>query len=127
MEVQRHAMAWVEIPVTDFARAKAFYSKIFDYEMPEMEMGPVRMGILLYDAANGGIGGAIVQGQGYVPSRQGPKVYLNANPDLLAVLGRVADAGGVVTTPKFEVGPGLGFVAGMLDSEGNEVYLHSQQ
>ncbi len=39
MEMQKNAINWVEIPVSDFSRAKKFYSIIYDYEMPEMMMG----------------------------------------------------------------------------------------
>jgi len=77
MEMQKNAINWFEIPVSDFGRAKLFYSTIYDYEMPEMMMGPQQMGFLLFDQPGGGIGGAIVKGEGYVPSNLGAKVYLN--------------------------------------------------
>jgi len=60
----KNAINWIEIPVSDFERAKKFYSAIFDFEMPEMQMGPQLMGFLLYDQPGGGIGGAIVKGEG---------------------------------------------------------------
>src|SRR5690349_5599340 len=44
MELTKNAINWFEIPVTDFERAQKFYSAIFDYQMPEMPMGPFRMG-----------------------------------------------------------------------------------
>ena len=44
-----HAINWFEIPVADFERAKKFYETIFAYQMPESQMGPSRMGFLLYD------------------------------------------------------------------------------
>ena len=34
MEMTRNAVSWFEIPTADFGRAKAFYSTIFDFEMP---------------------------------------------------------------------------------------------
>jgi uncharacterized protein len=123
-----NAISWFEIPVDDFDRAKEFYSTIFDYKMPEMTMGPVRMGILLYDQENGGVGGAIVEAEeGYIPSRLGPKVYLNGGNNLYNVLNRVEDAGGKRATPKFLVAPGMGYVASFIDTEGNEIYLHSPE
>jgi uncharacterized protein len=128
MEMLHNAIAWFEIPVLDFERAKAFYSAIFDYEMPEMPMGSGRMGILLHDQEKGGVGGAILQFDGqYIPSRLGPKVYLNGGKDLAVVLGRVESAGGQVSRPKFLIAPGMGYVGGFLDTEGNEIYLHSPE
>ena len=47
-----NALNWFEIPVSDFDRAKKFYETIFDYQMPENQMGPARMGFLLYDFSN---------------------------------------------------------------------------
>jgi len=53
MESVKDAISWFEIPVSDFARAKTFYQVIFDFEMPEMDMGSVKMGMLLSDQENG--------------------------------------------------------------------------
>lgn len=126
MELTKDAISWFEIPVIDFERAKAFYQTIFDFEMPEMPMVPVRMGILLHDRDNGGIGGAICQGEGYTTSgSSGPKVYLNGGSDLNVVLNRVPGAGGQVVLPKTAIGEGMGHFAYFGDPEGNVVGLYS--
>lgn len=123
-----NAINWFEIPVTDFDRAKTFYSTIYDFEMPEMPMGPLRMGFLLHDRDNGGIGGAIVHGDGYTPATNGAKVYLNGGSDLDLVLNRVHGAGGKVILPKTPIGDGsFGHIGIFEDSEGNHVSLHSNQ
>jgi len=125
MEMTTNAISWVEIPVTDFERAKSFYSKIFDYEMPEMEMDSYKMGFLLSDQENGGVGGAIVQGEDCEPSKKGSKVYLNGGNDLTVVLNRVEAAGGKIIAPKTEITPEFGFFATFEDTEGNYISLHS--
>lgn len=126
MEMVKNAVSWFEIPVSDFERAKNFYQKIFDYEMPEMDMGGVRMGIFLNDRDGGGVGGAICLGQGYKPSgNDGPKVYLNCGKDLNTVLGRVESAGGKTILPKTEIGENMGHFAFFNDTEGNVVGLYS--
>lgn len=125
MKMTQNAINWVEIPVTDFERAQSFYSKIFDYQMPDMQMGPLRMGFLLYDQQNGGIGGAIVHGQDYEPTDKGVKVYLNGGEDLSTVLNRVEAAGGNIILPKTQITPELGFFATFQDTEGNHISLHS--
>lgn len=128
MEFSKDAIAWVEIPVNDFARAKTFYGAIFDYEVPEMQMGPLQMGFLLYDREQQGIGGALCYGDGYTPAgSKGPRVYLNAGKDLNTVLGRVERAGGKVTMPKVEIAPGMGNMAFFEDTEGNNVGLFSME
>ncbi|MBK8955117.1 MAG: VOC family protein [Saprospiraceae bacterium] len=126
MELHKNAVSWVEIPVTDFQRAKKFYSTIFNYEMPEMEMGPNKMGFLLFDQENGGVGGAIVQGsKGYTPTKHGVKIYLNGGSDLNNVLNRVDAAGGKITLPKTPIGENMGYMGFFTDLEGNEIGLHS--
>ncbi len=127
MEMLHNAINWFEIPVSDFNRAKKFYSAIYDYEMPEMMMGPNRMGFMLCDQEKGGIGGAIVSGEGYTPSAGGTKVYLNGGADLNTVLNRVEKAGGKVLLSKTPITPELGFFAAFQDTEGNHVSLHSMK
>ena len=125
MEMLHNALNWFEIPVTDFDRAKNFYSAIYDFDMPEMPMGNQRMGFLLHDRDKGGIGGAIVFGEGYTPSATGTKVYLNTGADLNTVLNRVEAAGGKVVVPKMALPPGMGHIAFINDTEGNLVGLFS--
>jgi predicted enzyme related to lactoylglutathione lyase len=124
MEMTTHSLNWFEIPVSDFGRAKVFYSAIFDFEMPEMPMGPRMMGFFLHDRT-AGVGGAIVAGEGCVPTATGTLVYLAAGRDLSTVLLRVEPAGGAILVPKTPIGPEMGFFAIFRDSEGNTVGLHS--
>jgi predicted enzyme related to lactoylglutathione lyase len=129
MQLSRNALNWFEIPVNNFERAKTFYSQIFNYEMQENQMGPNRMGFLLYDSSNGSIGGAIVQGPDYIPSQRGALVYLNAGPDLQEVLERVEPAGGKIEIEKTPVSNDetLGYFAIIHDVAGNRLALHSMQ
>ncbi len=126
MEMTTHALSWFEIPVVDFERARIFYSRIFDFDMPVATMGRNRMGFLLHERGRG-IGGAIVKGEGYVPARDGILVYLSAGQDLNRVLARIEPAGGTIVQDKTEVAPDLGFYAVFIDSEGNRLALHSIQ
>lgn len=124
MEMTQNALNWFEIPVTDFARAKAFYSAVFDFAMPEMQMGPNTMGFLLHEQGKG-VGGAIVKGEGCVPSQAGTLVYLAAGNDLSTVLGRVEAAGGRILLGKTQITPEIGYFALFTDCEGNRLGLHS--
>ena len=120
-----HAVLWAEIPVTDFERSKKFYSSIYDYEMPEMMMGKNRMGFLLYDRQNKGVGAAIVQGEGYIPTDKGPRIYLNGGDDLDIILNRIPEAGGTIILKKTFISPSDGYFAIFKDPEGNIISLHS--
>ena len=120
-----HALNWFEIPVTDFARAKTFYETVLGISIEPMAMGPTMMGMLSTDPEV--VGGAIVQGEGGVPSQNGTMVYLNGGDDLGPLLARVAQAGGQVVVPKTEIGSDFGFFAHFVDTEGNKVGLHSMK
>jgi uncharacterized protein len=120
-----NALNWFEIPVTDFARAKRFYEKVLGIAVEPMVMGPLTMGMLSSDP--NAVGGAIVQGDGSVPSASGTLVYLNGGDDLAPLLARVEAAGGSVVVPKTEIGNDFGFFAHFLDTEGNKVGLHSMK
>lgn len=120
-----HALNWFEIPVTDFTRAKTFYETVLGITIAPMAMGPTMMGMLSTDPE--AVGGAIVQGEGGVPSQNGTLVYLNGGDDLAPMLARVPQAGGRVVVPKTEIGNGFGFFAHFEDTEGNKLGLHSMQ
>jgi uncharacterized protein len=127
MEMLDNAITWFEIPVTDFERAKKFYSAIYDFDMPEAQVGAVRMGFLLYEQQHHRVGGAICYGQGYTPSEQGTLPYLNGGSDLNIVLSRIDKAGGKVVVPKTFIAPEHGYFARFVDTEGNMIALHSRK
>ena len=114
---------WFEIPAHDLPRAVAFYNHIYDVEMQTTEMNGYAMALF---PADKGIGGAVVQGQGCVPSDTGTLVYLNGGKDLLDVLGRVEDAGGRVVLGKTQISDDVGYFAIFIDTEGNKLALHSK-
>lgn len=118
-----NALNWFEIPATDIERAAKFYGVILDAKLEVGEMSPgFQMAML--PVGEGGVGGAIVQGEGYVPSTAGSLVWLNGGDDLNVVLNRVEAAGGKVLMPKMSIGE-HGFAANFSDTEGNRIGLHS--
>lgn len=119
-----NAINWFEIPVSDFERAQQFYSAIYNYEMPKIEMGNVTMGSFPYDES-AGVGGAICYGEGYEPSEKGAKVYLNGGKDLTEILQRIEGAGGQVIMGKTKISDELGYFAVFADTEGNQLSLYS--
>ena len=118
----RTAITWFEIPATDLERAKRFYESIFETELKVMDFGGP-MAIFPYE--NPGVGGCIVAGAATHPSPHGTLIYLNAEGRLDRTLELVASAGGRVDTPKAKVSDDIGYVAYIIDSEGNRVGLHA--
>jgi hypothetical protein len=118
-----NALAWFEIPATDIRRARTFYETIFGFEMRPLDLGGLQMAMFPAERSGGAL---CQQAAWYKPSAEmGPLVYLNADPDLAIVLGRVEQAGGKVTVPKRQISPEHGYMAVFIDSEGNRVALHS--
>lgn len=120
----KNSINWFEIPVKNFDLAKSFYEAIFGVELHLMEAMGMKSAFFPADMENGGIGGCIIQGEGYEPSTQGTLVYLNGGDDLSLPLSKVEAAGGKIVLPKTPIGPN-GFMAYFIDTEGNKVGLHS--
>ena len=117
-----NALNWFEIPASDINRAVKFYSTVLAVDLEVMEPMPgFKMAMMM---AEDGVGGGIVQGEGYAPSTEGTVVYLNGGDDLAVPLGKVEAAGGKILLPKQDIGEN-GFMAYFLDTEGNKVGLHS--
>lgn len=117
----RNTLNWFEIPVTDMERAARFYGQIFE---TDFQADPAGDGFAMAMFADGGgVGGALVLGEGYIPSSSATVVYLNCNPSLNDVLARVEAAGGQIIVPKTDIGEN-GFFAFVLDTEGNRIGLH---
>jgi predicted enzyme related to lactoylglutathione lyase len=114
---------WAEIPVTDFNRARTFYSTILSIDITEVEMMGTTMGLFPNDGSN--VSGAIVKGENYTPSDKGVLLYLNGGNDLNAFLAKVEPAGGKVLVPKTEISPEFGYFAVFADCEGNTMAFHS--
>lgn len=122
-----NAISWFEIPSTDLDRATRFYEAIFQVTLFPLDVAQIKMRMFPIDDPATGIGGAVVYADGfYKPSStDGPLLYLNANPDVQHVLDRVEAAGGQVIVPKTEISPEYGYMAIMVDTEGNRIGLHS--
>ena len=124
--MNKNMINWFEIPVVNFGDSKRFYEKIFNITMHDSEMGEIRMGFFPYEPGSGEVSGAIVKGEGYVPSMEGVTLYLNGNPDLSVALDRVVDAGGSILMPKTQISAELGYMAMFTDPDSNRIALHSQ-
>jgi len=119
----KHLSNWVEIPVKDIVRAKAFYETLLGEKLQDMELGPVQYALFpVEDRFNCG---ALAKGEGYEPGAQGVTVYLDGGEDLEVRLSRVKKAGGTVIMPKTYLGKEAGHIGLFLDSEGNRIGLQS--
>ncbi len=120
-------ITWCEIYVQDMDRAKNFYESVFQVkleklesptpESPDFEMWafPMKM-----DAV--GASGALVKMDG-VPSGGGGTIPYFHCDEVAVESERVVNAGGKIHTPKMSIGQ-YGFMALIVDTEGNTIGLH---
>jgi predicted enzyme related to lactoylglutathione lyase len=122
----KNAISWFEIPSTDLNRAQKFYETIFNLKLNPLDLQNIKMRMFPLEDMMG-VGGAIVDSGGFhKPSAtDGPLVYLNGNPDVQKILDRVEAAGGKIMVPKTEISPEYGYMAVIIDTEGNRIGLHS--
>ena len=109
--MEHNLVGWFEIPVADMDRAKKFYESVFEIEISVHDLD----------------GFVMVKHEMYTPSlTDGVLIYFSCK-DVNNELKRVDVLGGSILKPKTEIGGGHGFMALIIDSEGNRIALHSQQ
>jgi predicted enzyme related to lactoylglutathione lyase len=123
----QNAISWFEIGTTDLERATKFYETIFGIQLAPMDLPNIKMRMFPLDDMMTQVGGALVDSGGFhKPSAtDGPLIYLNGNPDVQNVLDKVEAAGGKIMLPKTEISPDYGYMAVIMDTEGNRIGLHS--
>ena len=123
----QHAISWFEIGTTNLERATKFYETIFNVQLIPMDLPNIKMRMFPLDDMMTQVGGALVDSGGFhKPSASdGPLIYLNGNPDVQKVLDKVEAAGGKIMVPKTEISPEYGYMAVIIDTEGNRIGLHS--
>jgi predicted enzyme related to lactoylglutathione lyase len=123
----KDAISWFEIGTTDLDRATQFYETIFNVKLNPLDLDKIKMRMFPLDDMMTGVGGALVYSDGFhKPSAtDGPLIYLNGNPDVQIILDRVEAAGGKIMVPKTQISEEYGYMAVIIDTEGNRIGLHS--
>ena len=127
--MKTNMVGWFEIPVLDMSRAKKFYEKVFEIKIQTDQFGDTLMGFFPFDEKPEitGVGGALVlNDQFYKPMANGTLVYFSS-PEITFELTKVEEAGGVVLQEKSLIREDIGYMALLLDSEGNRIALHSKE
>jgi predicted enzyme related to lactoylglutathione lyase len=118
----KSAIHWFEIPVADIDRAAAFYESLLGSKLRRETFGGMPYAVFPSEAP--GIGGALAQDAQRKPGAA-TLVYFNTEGKLDAVLARAAAAKATTLLPKTAIGKD-GFIAILVDSEGNTFGLHSE-
>ena len=130
IDEQTNVVTWFEIPVSDIDRAKTFYETILGIEMVKRNDGGNEAVFFPYNpnvvqATSGRVTGVLSKSANNAPSPTGTMVYINASPNIQTVLDKVTQAGGKIVAPKMQIP--AGYIAVIIDSEGNRVGLHAEQ
>ena len=125
MNTNINPVGWFEIYVQDMKRAKAFYEKTFEVTLTRLENPDLEMWAFSMQPERPGCTGAIVKMQGKDSGIGGTIVYFNC-ADCAVEAGRAAQNGGRIHRLKFSIGQ-YGFIAFVLDTEGNMIGLHSRR
>lgn len=115
-----HKIVWLDIPVTDLERAKAFYSNVLAIEVEEEFPG-----VAVFAHEGDEVAGCLFKSDTPPSGGMGPMVYLNATGRLQEAVDLVEQFGGKVEQQPHSIG-GFGSRAMVLDSEGNHIALHSE-
>ncbi len=123
-----NSVAWFEIPVTSMERAMKFYETVFDIKLDRHILGPADMAWFPWVEGGKGSGGTLMKNDWYKPSQEGALLYFTAlSGDLNNEVSRVEQAGGKIIVPRRQISEEYGYMAVVLDTEGNRIAIHSRK
>ena len=123
--MKTNPVAWFEIYVEDMERAKKFYETVFETRLQKMDNPDLEMWGFNGEANRYGAQGALVKMPGFPAGQNSVLVYFSCD-DCAVEATKVKESGGQVHKPKFSIRE-YGFIALVVDSEGNMIGLHSMK
>jgi uncharacterized protein len=117
-----NAIIWCEIYVQDMERAKQFYESVFELQLEKLDSPGMDMWAFPMAMEAVGAAGALVKMDGVESGGSGTIPYFHCD-EVAVESERVINAGGQIHTPKMSIGQ-YGFMALVLDTEGNTIGLH---
>jgi predicted enzyme related to lactoylglutathione lyase len=125
MSTNRNPVGWFEIYVQDLERAKAFYEGTFEVVLQPLESPGMDLLAFPMQPDKPGCPGALVKMSGKDSGGGGIIIYFSCE-DCAVEAARAAQNGGRIQKEKMSIGQ-YGFIALVLDTEGNLIGLHSMQ
>lgn len=115
-------ITWCEIHIQDMERAKRFYESVFEVKLEQIESPDIDMWAFPMTMDAVGASGALVKMDRVKSGGSGTIPYFHCD-EVAVELERVVTAGGKIHTPKESIGQ-YGFMALVVDTEGNTIGLH---
>jgi len=126
MNTKRNPVGWFEIYVQDMDRAKSFYERTFETKLERLDdTGDLEIWAFPMQPEKPGCPGALVKMSGKDAGGGGTIIYFSCE-DCGVEAGRASQHGGEIQREKFAIGR-YGFIAFVLDPEGNLIGLHSMR
>ena len=118
-------VGWFEIYVQDMARAQRFYESVLGSAFSKLESPGMDMMAFPMNPQGSGASGALVRMPG-MPSGSNSTIIYFVCDDCASEAAKAASSGGKIFKEKTSIGP-YGFIALVLDTEGNMIGLHSMK
>jgi predicted enzyme related to lactoylglutathione lyase len=126
MDTNKNAVGWFEIPVSNMDRAVKFYETVLGYKLSRNKFDKLEMAWFPSLEKPGSSGSLVHHPDFYKPSQDGVLIYFSSSSgDLNNELSKVESASGKILIPKRQVSEEYGYMAVILDTEGNRIALHS--
>jgi predicted enzyme related to lactoylglutathione lyase len=123
--VANNAVGWFEIYVQDIKRARSFYEAVFATRLERLDNPSMEMWAFSMQPDQPGAAGSLVQNASVPSGGNSTMVYFTCT-DCALEAKRAAEHGGQIHREKFSIGQ-YGFIALVVDTEGNMIGLHSMQ
>jgi uncharacterized protein len=114
-----NVLAWADVPVKDMDRACKFYGALLQVEMTQLPGGTTA----LPAAETGPIAFDLTKNENLTPCANGVTIYLDSYGDIDGMVERATAAGGTLQSPPTDMGPMVGVLAFVIDTEGNRIGL----
>lgn len=118
-------VVWFEIYVQDMERARAWYETVFACKLSPLDSPGITMLAFPSSMGRPGAAGSLVKMDGVAPGGNSTIVYFGS-ADCAVEAGRAVAAGGNIHRDKMSIGQ-YGFVALLIDTEGNMIGVHSMK
>ena len=122
-------LVWADLPVKDMARARKFYSHVLGHPVDEMPGQEGKVALLMQPGTGDAMDAAIdlaTESMTEPSTTHGPVIYISTDGDIDGMLKRAEEAGGKIFKPKADYGEYGGWLAYIVDTEGNLVGLQQQ-
>lgn len=122
-------LVWADLPVKDMVRARKFYSHLLGHPVEDMPGQEDKVALLMQPGTGNEMDAAIdlaTEAMTEPSTTHGPVIYISANGDIDGMLTRAEEAGGRIMQPKQDFGQYGGWLAYIVDTEGNLVGLQQE-